>query len=49
MDDPDAGDPLAVGNHGDEAWLMVKWQSRAPCRCFGDEVVGAARVEEGDQ
>jgi hypothetical protein len=28
-DDPDVGDPLAVGDHGDEAWLLVKWQSRA--------------------
>jgi hypothetical protein len=30
-------------------WPLVKWQSRAPCRCFGDEVMGAAGVEEGDQ
>jgi hypothetical protein len=48
-DDHDAGDPLAVGDHGGEAWPLVNRQSCAPCRCFGDEVMGAAGVEEGDQ
>jgi hypothetical protein len=48
-DDPSARDALAVGNHRREAWTLLERKAWALGSRLRDEVVRAARVEEGDE
>jgi hypothetical protein len=48
-DDAYTRDPLAVGDHGREAWPLAKRQACPTRSLLGDEVMGAAGVEKGDE
>ena len=49
LDDARAWHLLAIGHHGSEARLGLDGEARPRCCCFGDEIVGAACVEQGDE